>query len=289
MPTLRTVLFRLHWAFGLTAGLVLAVMGVTGAMMSYEDAFMASANRDLAFVPVRSESTLAPEALVARAARHAPGVRIGSLLLSSEPGASVRIRFAIEKRTGVRPPSFYLDPYDGTVLGTARLEGTFATVRALHRWLLIPGEARGWGRTVTGACALALLVFLGTGFYLRWPQVHRWRTWLRPSLSRPGRARWWSVHAVLGTWLMPVYLMIALSGLTWSYGWFKDGATFVLTGGDALTRSRRGLADNGAGLGVDGGSALDRAWAAFSVGEGREAGSANVILPSPENGMIRIR
>ena len=42
----RTVLFRLHWALGLTAGLVLALVGATGALMSYEEAITAFANRD---------------------------------------------------------------------------------------------------------------------------------------------------------------------------------------------------------------------------------------------------
>ena len=46
IPSLRTLLFRLHWALGLTAGLVLAVMGLTGALMSYEEAVTAFANRD---------------------------------------------------------------------------------------------------------------------------------------------------------------------------------------------------------------------------------------------------
>ncbi|PJI53116.1 peptidase, partial [Methylobacterium radiotolerans] len=46
IPSLRTLLFRLHWALGLTAGLVLALMGLTGALMSYEEAVTAFANRD---------------------------------------------------------------------------------------------------------------------------------------------------------------------------------------------------------------------------------------------------
>ena len=43
IPAPRTVLFRLHWALGLTAGFVLALMGVTGALMSYEEAVIALA------------------------------------------------------------------------------------------------------------------------------------------------------------------------------------------------------------------------------------------------------
>ena len=33
----KKVLFQLHWFFGISAGLVLALMGVTGALYSFEE------------------------------------------------------------------------------------------------------------------------------------------------------------------------------------------------------------------------------------------------------------
>ncbi|KAB1072298.1 PepSY-associated TM helix domain-containing protein [Methylobacterium planeticum] len=295
LPTPRTLLFRLHWALGLTAGLVLALMGLTGALMSYEEAITAFANRDRAVVAVSDRPPLGPEALVARIEAQQPGLTVNALVLSGDPSASAFARFLRDPKTGARPAAVYVDPYDGTVLGPTRLDEAFTTVRALHRWLLIPGDGKGWGRTITGACALALLVFLATGLYLRWPRIHRWRIWLKPSLSRPGRPRWWSLHAVAGTWLLPVYLVIALSGLTWSYGWFKDGATWLLTGSAGKAgemRPARGGGRKGAGDAAatnPGGPAIDRAWAAFQAGEGREAARSLLTLPGPDAKVIRIR
>ena len=34
---LKKTLFQLHWFFGITAGLVLALMGITGATVSFQD------------------------------------------------------------------------------------------------------------------------------------------------------------------------------------------------------------------------------------------------------------
>ncbi|UMY16865.1 PepSY domain-containing protein [Methylobacterium organophilum] len=281
-PRLRSVLFRLHWALGLTAGLVLALMGITGALLSYEEAIGDLVDADLALVRVEEgRGRLTPEALVARAQAERPGARVEALTLSGDPAEAPRLRFA-RGRDGARPASLYLDPYDGAVRGEARTEAAFATIRALHRWLLLPGDGRGWGRTLTGFCALSLLVFLGTGLYLRWPKLHRWRIWLKPSLSRPGRARWWSLHAVLGTWLVPVYAVIALSGLWWSYDWYRTGATLLLTGASPAAKAER---KRGAG----GPLALDKAWAAFMAGPGREARLSVIALPGPEAEAIRIR
>ncbi|MBP2494354.1 putative iron-regulated membrane protein [Methylobacterium sp. PvP062] len=289
IPSLRTLLFRLHWALGLTAGLVLALMGLTGALMSYEEAVTAFANRDRLEVAPGGRTALAPAALAARIDAQAGGRVANVLTLSDDPRASVHVRFARDPETRARPPAAYADPYDGALLGPVRLEGAFTTVRDLHRWLLLPGGSKGWGRTVTGACTLALLAFLATGLYLRWPRIHRWRIWLKPALSRPGRPRWWSLHAVVGTWLLPVYLVIALSGLTWSYPWFKDGATRLLAGApDAAKPAGRRAAGKPADPAVSG-PAVDRAWADFRARTGAEAGTAVLTLPGADTKAIRIR
>ncbi|MGU3464134.1 PepSY-associated TM helix domain-containing protein [Methylobacterium sp. C33D] len=293
IPSLRTLLFRLHWALGLTAGLVLALMGLTGALMSYEEAITAFANRDRLTVEAAARQALTPAALAARIDAQAGGRVANVLTLSDDPRASVHVRFARDPETRARPPAAYADPYDGALLGPVRLEGAFTTVRDLHRWLLLPGGSKGWGRTVTGACTLALLAFLATGLYLRWPRIHRWRIWLKPALSRPGRPRWWSLHAVVGTWLLPVYLVIALSGLTWSYPSFKDGATRLLAGApDAAKTAAPGGKAAGRRAAVDpvaGAAAVDRAWADFRARTGAEAGTAVLTLPGADTKAIRIR
>lgn len=284
MPSPRAILFRLHWALGLTAGLVLAVMGATGALLSYEEALTDWANDDRLTVARREAPPLALSALARRVEAQSPGQRVARLSWREDPTASVTVRFARDPAKGGRPDSVYADPYDGTVLGPMRGDDLFDTVLALHRFLLLPGDGNGWGRQVTGASAIALLVFLVTGIVLRWPQVHRLRIWLRPSLSRPGRARWWSLHAVAGTWLLPVYCVIALSGLTWSYGWFKDGANALLVGGaKPASMGKRPKA------GAEGPPSLDAVWTAFREGEGRNAARAQVLVPEEGRQPIRIR
>ncbi|MFD0935596.1 PepSY domain-containing protein, partial [Methylobacterium trifolii] len=83
MPlTFRSVLFRLHWLLGLSAGLVLALVGLTGALMSYEEAITAAIDSDRAVVAVVERPRLSPEALVARLEAQRPGLRVNALTLS---------------------------------------------------------------------------------------------------------------------------------------------------------------------------------------------------------------
>jgi uncharacterized iron-regulated membrane protein len=311
---LRAVLFQLHWLLGLGAGLILAVVGVTGALLSYEDAIGEAFDADLIRVAPRAGDPLTPDALLARFHAQRPDT-VANLTLSAEPATAAIVRLGRDPATGQRPPALYLDPYDGTVRGAARTEEAFATIRRLHRWLLLPGDGKGWGRTLTGASVVALLVLLCTGLYLRWPKVMSLRIWLKPHLRQWGRPTYWSLHAVAGTWVLPVYLVIALSGLWWSFDGYREVVTTLLTRGETITRmadgkppatkanglpaGQRDSATNGeaagggsrkeAGLGSAGAPSLDAAWAAFRTAQYGQFLRATLLLPAGPAGPIRIR
>jgi len=89
----------------------------------------------------------------------------------------------------------------------------------------------------------------------------------------------------VGTWLLPVYLVIALSGLWWSYDGYRTGATWLLTGKAPEAKAGRVLGRKG----PDGPLALDVAWSTFRQGEGAQAALAILTLPGPDATAIRIR
>lgn len=220
---LRTIIFRLHWLLGLSAGLVLAVVGATGAMLSYEHALLAAWNSDIVSVTPRG-TPLKPAALLARIETQRPDDGVQAMTWSSDPTDAVVVGFAARAAANAgsraRGEQQHVDPYDGRLLGQLSGEGFFRTTMQLHRWLLA-GEA---GKQVVGASTVALLWFAASGLYLRWPR-RRWsspRAWLALNLRRTGRAWLWQLHAVLATWLLPIYLVIALSGLWWSYPSYRS-------------------------------------------------------------------
>lgn len=50
---MKKVLFQLHWFFGITAGLVLTLMGITGALYSFEDEILDALNPHVLLVQER--------------------------------------------------------------------------------------------------------------------------------------------------------------------------------------------------------------------------------------------
>lgn len=259
---MKNGLFQIHWFLGITAGIVLALVGVTGGLMSFERKIMEVISSDVVRVQVSGER-LTPDAIVARFSAQREGVRVEQITLWPEADRSALIRMAPPPGER-RGDSVYINPYTGELLGKVTGEQFFRTVRSLHRWLLIPSEEGGIniGRQITGFSALALVYFTLSGLYLRWPRRPlNWRNWFRIDFSLKGRNFYWALHSVIGTWLIVIYLLLALTGLTWSYSWFKNGASIVLTG-EAVQERPRGPGGFGGGQGGQRGQG----------GEGREGG-----------------
>ncbi len=220
----KKLLFQLHWLFGISAGLVLSVMGLSGATLAFEDEIVRWANPPLADV----------------AARHAAGespLPLAELARRLDLGGTHRTTRLLIDPTGTRPSNvrlagrdagrLYFDPYTGQTVPKPRLTGVFEFVEDLHR-RLAAGER---GKAVTGACVIALLFFCLSGLYLRWPrQWWSWRAWWVVEWKRQGRSFLWSLHSVIGTWCLAIYLLIALTGLYWSYDWYRQGLVAVLGG-----------------------------------------------------------
>ncbi|PIK71540.1 hypothetical protein CS379_18790 [Methylobacterium frigidaeris] len=262
------------------------LVGVTGGILSVEDEITGLVSPGIVTIPARETPRLTPDALIARLKEEAPGRRVMLMVLSGAADRAAQVRLADGPGRGTET---YVDPYDGRVLGRAWGEDFFAAVRRLHRWLLLPGNGDGWGRTITGASTLALVYLALSGLYLRWPKGRRdWRIWLKPAVSRRGRALYWSLHAVVGTWVLVLYLMMALTGLWWSYGWYRDGVTALLTGRPPAAAPARGKENRDMGKREGAPAPLDPAFAAFTAATNGRYATAS-LAPARDGETIRIR
>lgn len=288
--TIKAILLQVHSIAGLVLALLVSLIALTGAIMGFEDEIVDHLNAGIMQVTPRAAPALMPDALVARLKAAQDLGKVAAVTLSSDPSAAVHVRFARDEQGG-RPASLYVDPYDAHVLGAPRGEEFFATVRRLHRWLLIPGDAKGWGRPITGAVALGLIVMLVSGLVLRWPRrAGSVKMWLKPNLGLSGRGLHRSLHAVIGTWVLPVYLAMTLTGLWFSFEWYKDGAAWLLsrphvTAAKMATKSPR--PDGRVALAAPIG--FDQAWTTFQREEGGRFSRALLTLPAGPGTVMRVR
>lgn len=221
--SLRKVIFWLHLAAGLTAGLVIAVMSFTGAVLAFEHEIVEWAERDVRRIEVPASANSLPlDELLAKARAAAPeGAKPSGLTVSRDPYDAVAVNFGRDH--GV----YYVNQYTGAVVKPAseRTHDFMHLMVDWHRWLTLSGDNRPLGKSITGACNLAFLFLAVSGLWLWWPRAWNARV-LRPSLwfvrGASGKARDWNWHNVVGFWSLPVLVVLTISGAVIGYKWAGD-------------------------------------------------------------------
>lgn len=239
---LKNFWFQTHWLIGITAGVILAVVGLTGGILSFETEIQDWLNRDVRRVEAPAHTALSPADLLASVQSQLPGRAIQSIQVYSDPSSSARVTLAPAGgagaperggRGGARGETRYVNPYTGELIsGEGNVgQGFFRGTRSLHRWLTV-GElgSQAVGKQLVGASTMLCVVLALSGLYLRWPRrAGNWRTWLTFDPSLKGRSFLWHLHAILGTWVLVGFILMSLTGLYWSYDWYRNGL-FAMAG-----------------------------------------------------------
>ncbi|MFH7764805.1 PepSY domain-containing protein [Acinetobacter sp. BSP-28] len=219
---LKKIFFQIHWFLGITAGLILSIMGITGAIYSYEQPIQKWLSPDSYTVQVENRDKLTPAELYQHFQKTDPEMKINSITVAKDPTASSSIN--IVKEGARKGYNMMINPYTAEVLPEIKGQKFFKFIEQLHRNLTI-GPV---GKQITGASTLMLIFFVLSGLYLRWPKKHSFKQWFMIKPQLKGRNFLWDLHAVVGTWVVIFFLIIACTGLTWSYGWWRSGLYTVM-------------------------------------------------------------
>ena len=216
--TLRKTFFWLHLVAGVTAGLVILLMSVTGVLLAFERQIVAFAERDLRVSAADASRTPLPlSQLVASASQALPDAKPSNVLMRSDRFAPVAIAFG-------REHTLFVNPYTGAVLGEGAkgVRGFFEANENLHRWLAMKGDGRDRGKAITGASNLAFLFIVLSGLVIWIPRRFTRRAFATATFFRRGlrgRARDFNWHQVLGIWAFVPLVAIVFSGVVISYPW----------------------------------------------------------------------
>ena len=217
---MKKLWFQLHWFVGITAGTILILIGLTGAILAFRDEILDLLNPGVMHVPVEPAApVLAPPQLAQATKRLHPDARITGIIVYTEPGTTARVTMA-PAPGAEHGETIYLNPYTGALLPPLYYDEAFEWVESLHRHLLLP---RDIGRIVLGILAICLLGLSLSGLYLRWPRrALDWRSWLTFDTRLKGRSFLWGLHSVAGTWALVAYVVFTLTGLYWSFDVVRD-------------------------------------------------------------------
>jgi uncharacterized iron-regulated membrane protein len=214
---LRTLIFWPHLVAGITAGVVILVMSVTGVLLTYERQLIAwSDSQYRSTVPAQGASRLPVETLLQTIRTEHPEITTNALTVGSTPDAPVTV--AVPQLT------LYFDAYSGSLLGEGEqgMRRFMSETRAWHRWLAIEGEGRPVARNITGWSNFLFLFIVVSGSYLWFPRKWTWnhvRTVLLFNRTTTGKARDFSWHNVIGVWFAIPLFVVVLSALPISFPW----------------------------------------------------------------------
>lgn len=219
----RKFIFWSHLVTGVAVGLVVAMMSLTGVLLTYERQLVSWADSKSWPAPPESGVRLNVEDLVARAS--SAGVTARRVTFFRDIDAAVLVG------GGRRDPSTYVNSYSGAVLGQPEnaTRDLMRTLTGWHRWFDADPDSRATARLITGSSNLAFLFLIVSGAYLWLPKVFRWplfRQRLRFAKSyRNSQDRDFYWHHVLAAWSVLPLTAIVVTAVVISFTWANKWLT----------------------------------------------------------------
>jgi len=213
---MRKFLKILHKWLSLPVGLIISITCLSGAILVFQDEILELANPEHYFVSEVKGEPMPLEELIPIVNKQLTDNSVAAVKISSNPERT----YTMTLKEGFRISAF-VDQYTGKVTGIYEFrESTFFTIMSIHRWLL--DGSRTWGKYTVGISTLVFVIILITGFFVWMPRrLNKSRFKIQ---YRKGKKRlFYDLHNVLGAYACIVLLICALTGLMWSFEWYRNG------------------------------------------------------------------
>jgi uncharacterized iron-regulated membrane protein len=233
---LRKIIFWLHLTAGVFAGIVVLIMSVTGVALTYQKQMTEWADKTY-WPPVSTTSSerLSTESLLSKVISAKPDGVPSAITFYSDPAAPAMVTIGQGRNV-------YVSRYTGEVGGESspRIRAFFRVMTDWHRYVGANGENRTLGKAITGACNLAFLFIVMSGFYLWWPRTWNFKAirpvvWFKTGLK--GKARDFNWHNTIGFWTVLPLFFVVLSATVISYP-FASNMVYRIAGVEPQSPAR---------------------------------------------------
>lgn len=214
---------KIHLWLSVPFGLIITVICLSGAALVFEDEVTELCRRDLYYVEKVSGAPLPVEYLIEKVAGTLPdSVAVTGVSISSDAERAYQVNLSKPRRASV-----YVDQYTGEVKGRHERAPFFLTMFKLHRWLLDGMKPDGgifWGKMIVGVSTLMFVFVLISGIVIWWPRTKKaLKNSLKIAVGKGRRRFWYDLHVAGGMYALVLLLAMALTGLTWSFSWYRTG------------------------------------------------------------------
>lgn len=223
----RKFINDIHLWLGIGSGIIIFIICLSGTILVFEKEIEALFAEDVKLtgedLPVKSLEEL--ENSISEAG-------LGQLTgITIDPDAEgfyeAQIKTSPEDRRGT---TFLVNPHTAEVISapeSAASDFMFSMFK-LHRWLLLDSSI---GRPIVGVATIIFMFLAISGLILWFPKKWRWRNF-RQGFKIKTKANWKRInhdlHNTLGFYSLLLIVIMGLTGLCWSFEWYREAAGEVL-------------------------------------------------------------
>lgn len=230
---IRKFLIAIHKYAGLTCGLIVIAVCLSGTIYVYNTEIRELADSERYFVEVsgakKSLDVLKTD-LEASLAAEVVGVNVFH-------GEDRSVQFQVKKTGEERPVTYFVNPYSGEILATnaekTSTEEFMGYMFSLHRWLMLDKieepilesmSNMELGRFINGVATLLFLLGVITGIFIWFPnKIKNWKQGLKIKWDGNWKRINHDLHNTLAFYSLIFLFIMAVTGPFWSYQWYKKG------------------------------------------------------------------
>ena len=215
-------LFNLHLILSIIFAIPLLVIGVTGAILSYQHELEEIINLNAAKVEKMGEM-LSVEQILQSFSEQTGVKQPARLVLPKNESEAIKIY-------ANNSDAYLVNPYTAQIIGKDYGVAFVRVAMSLHRnlGLALTGNktAGEVGKQIVGASTVAMIVLVISGVWLHFPRLKRkFAEAVKPNFKLKKYALFHNLHTSFGVLSAAIYLIICLTGLMWSYRWYNGAVT----------------------------------------------------------------
>ena len=236
---MKKILSKIHLYLSLPVGLIISIICLTGSAMVFDKELHQLFNQKLYHIKKAERGALPLNVLIEKNKKHLEeGETVGNIQVF--PDKSMTYQFAIK---GDNSKTFFVDQYTGELLGVRekyKKGGFYRTMFHMHRWLMSRGDDRIIpGKEIVGISTLLLVIIIISGFFIWLPRgIYSLKKALSIRITKGWRRFWYDLHVAGGVYIGVGLLVLALTGLMWSFSWYRP-AVYSLFGVEQNLKSSR--------------------------------------------------
>lgn len=224
---MRRFFAKIHLWLAIPLGVVIMIMSLSGAILLFEKEILEFTYRDNYVADEQATRPIVLDQLITIAqSKLSPQDSIGAIKINSDP--KMNYQFIVIDTQTKKSRCIYINPYNAALEGSSEVRNHFfLTMRSLHRWLLDDFDREvifPVGKRITGISTIVFVILLMTGLILWFPKNKKMLPKrFRINFHQGWRRFFYDLHVVGGFYLVPILLVLTLTGLSWSFNWYRTG------------------------------------------------------------------